>query len=521
MKKKLYEELHARPPIPIEAPKLISTIAFMVEDESQSSSTHEQTREYLSVSEINHFISDVCNYFDLKEDINLHIPHPKEYNSFDMQQSIYTKADKKDLVVFQNHMSFFCITFLAESTGSPKWNAIPPDLKKGICNWDDIISRAVFKTHLNVQKHDLTKIEKGYHLKDIFDSEAKTNDKINNVFIELLGSKVSDGKAFVWTPFRSFVCGDGFNRILVSADINFKSERLGRLVRRVIEIDLYTTIACRNFHTSRKQLKELRQVEKKISETLGKLECEDRKIGPKIQQLRNLDKKIDELEIRKECTHAYLTRQNDLRNELKSYTEKYREYYEKIGNLAKENAGIILVSRYDFQAVLAYSDLVSQRIKELREEYLEGWTRISYFLERTFSPGVRTCQAVLELQNSVSQQIQGAANLLEAGLSLQLQEQEGKTLEQHNEILGKVEEIMRTQQSSEQEERKFERNVELIALFPIAYYVSYIIYKISDLKLSWLIFVPITLILSFWLLFTPTGNKKIENLLKRFNPPNP
>ena len=438
----LYKELHARPPIAIEAPKLISIIAFIIESGQKSLS-----------KEINSLIESILTYCN--SPIPSYDKHKQQlYDCFNTQKLIKRKTDDgkiESLVALQNHTSFFCITFIKDDDDIMpfKWSAIPSDVD--VKNkYFAIIDEAVFKTHMRVEKFDPNQRAQDYNLQKTFNTET-SNYQIFDVFTDLLGSLVSDGKAIVWTPFNSF--DDGFNRILVR-DISLKPGRLGRLVRRLIEIDLYSTIAMRNFNNARIQLAELRKNEINL-----------RDIVSTFNNLPNL--------------------------------HSYQDCYKKISEMAIDIANIIATSRYSFQAVVAYSDLVKQRVNEFREERVEGWTRISYFLERRFYPGVRTCEAALRSQIAVSQEIQGIANLLEAGLSLKLQQQEGERtrrsqeiLTQQKDIFSKVSEIISIQNKREIEESRFKKMVEYISIVPITYYgVSIIDHAFPGI--NWLIFAPI------------------------------
>lgn len=447
----LYKELHARPPIAIEAPKLISIIAFIIESGQKSLS-----------KEINTLIESILTYCN--SPIPIYDKNKQQlYDCFNTQNLIKRKTDDgkiESLVVLQNHTSFFCITFIKDDDGIMpfKWSAIPSDVdvKK---KYSAIIDEAVFKTHMRVEKFDPNQRAQDYNLQKTFNAET-SKYQISDVFTDLLGSLVSDSKAIVWTPFNSF--DDGFNRILVR-DISLKPGRLGRLVRRLLEIDLYSTIAMRNFNSARIQLAELRKNEVIL-----------RDIVSTFNNLPNLHNLFD-----------------------------YQNCYKKISEMAIDIANIIATSRYSFQAVVAYSELVKQRVNEFREERVEGWTRISYFLERRFYPGVRTCEAALRSQIAVSQEIQGIANLLEAGLSLKLQQQEGERtrrsqeiLTQQKDIFSKVSEIIGIQNKREIEESKFKKMIEYISIVPITYYLCSI-FEHMFTEINWFYYAPTIAIFTF------------------------
>lgn len=394
----LYKELHTNPPISIKAPKLVSTIAFIIE-KTGNNQKNQPRKDITSENEINNLINDIYTHYNYshelqkleKEDIQL-------YSCFYKRRLIRDKSNEIR-VVLQNHTSFFSIYFIKEDDEKElySWGAIPDGI---------IHEKAVFKTHIRIEKYDQNQDMQKYNinLKNTFNfgvNEPENFQITDDIFTELLGSMVSDGKAIIWTPFHPFY--DGFNRILVR-DISLNPGRLGRLVRRSIEIDLYSTIALRNFADAREQLEQLRASERAIKNMLSDLS------GTNIDQ----------------------------------------RHYDSIANTAKTVAENISMYRHDFQATVAYSELVRQRINELREQRIEGWARISYFLEKRLYPGVRTCESVLQSQITVSQQIQGVANLLAARLSLQLQNQE----------------------------HRFNRSIQFLAIFPITYYTSTIVIEL-------------------------------------------
>jgi hypothetical protein len=409
----LYKELHTSPPISIKAPKLVSAIAFIIEkevkkEENQNNQRKQLGKDIISEKEIDDLINDIYTYYNyelprLEEDIQQKKDTPL-YSLFYKQRLIRDESNEIR-VVLQNHTSFFRIYFIKEDDEKVhySWGAIPDGINKN--NNFPISEKAVFKTHLRIEKYNQNQDVLTYNtnLKETFNGISAPESCLitdDNIFTELLGSMVSDGKAIIWTPFHPFY--DGFNRILVR-DISLNPGRLGRLVRRSIEIDLYSTIALRNFADAREQLEKLRDKEKKIETMLSTL--------------------------------SGTTDQS---------------HYNDIADTAKTVAENISKYRYDFQATVAYSDLVWQRINELREQRVEGWARISYFLEKRLRPGVRTCESVLQSQITVSQQIQGVANLLAARLNLQLQKQE----------------------------HRFNRNIQFLAIFPITYYMSTIIMEL-------------------------------------------
>ena len=141
-----------------------------------------------------------------------------------------------------------------------------------------------------------------------------------------------------------------------------------------------------------------------------------------------------------------------------------------------------------YQRSVSYAEIVWRRVFELREQQVLDWTRIGYLLERRLRPCIRICEDALRSQNAVSREIQEATSLLEAGLSLNIQEQD----------------------------RKFMIGVQLIAFIPIAYYLSYIIEKFTQGNRSWIITSPIILFALCIIFLTKLGNPIKEMLYKLF-----
>jgi uncharacterized membrane-anchored protein len=105
-----------------------------------------------------------------------------------------------------------------------------------------------------------------------------------------------------------------------------------------------------------------------------------------------------------------------------------QQIYEQLSVLSRSTAKDIASTRYRFYASRAYADLVWERVEQLREQKVAGWSRIGYFLERSFRPAVQTCESALNFQNGILQSIEQAVELLGAGVSIDL-ELEGKNIE--------------------------------------------------------------------------------------------
>ena len=464
-----YEPLHARPPVRVEAPRLISVLAILV-DEDGGKSAQKASRQ-----DVECFIGRCYKHFN---ETPPHVGQGKHlYDRFVTQQMIKEISGDTTFCVMQKHTSFFSVFFYRadnSEAGRFAWSAVPDGLL------EELGGSVAFKTHIRVERADPNRNDHGYELLNIFNcgADAKNGFSVSDIYTELFASKVSDGGAAVWTPFKSF--SDGFNRILIR-DISLRPARLGRLVRRLAEIDMYVALGGRNFYKAQEQLKTFAQHER---------------------DLKNI---VDE--------ESFVRAEND------------RELYKHLSAVSKKVASLIAETRYDFQATLAFSELVSQRIRELREERLEGWTRIGYFLDRTFRPCVRTCESALRYQIAVSQGIQEAASLLGAGLNLLIEEDSVTRAEENKKILSQLHviaessaKLLKQQHKREERQRDLRSRIELIALLPIMYYLSQILYHtINNISTPWAISISLAAAFLFWILITRMGRACANKLTARLS----
>jgi uncharacterized membrane-anchored protein len=74
-------------------------------------------------------------------------------------------------------------------------------------------------------------------------------------------------------------------------------------------------------------------------------------------------------------------------------------------------------------AARAYQDLVERRLAELREVRVEGVQPIGEFVERRLRPAMSTCETVARLQDSLSERISRASEMLRTRVDIALQRQ--------------------------------------------------------------------------------------------------
>jgi len=90
------------------------------------------------------------------------------------------------------------------------------------------------------------------------------------------------------------------------------------------------------------------------------------------------------------------------------------------------------VNHYRFGAATAYYDLVRARIAELREERIQGLQTFQEFTERRLAPAMNTCRAVAGRQESMSQRVARATQLLSTRVGITHERQNQALLESMN-----------------------------------------------------------------------------------------
>ena len=192
----------------------------------------------------------------------------------------------------------------------------------------------------------------------------------------VIGSRVGDGVAIAMADFR--IHADGFSRFLID-DLSLTPRQAGRLVLRLLEIETYLMRALLTFPLARATMPVLAEAD---------------------QQLAGLT------------------------NELVTVNkEQERTLLDRLTGLAATVESTVSSTHYRFIAAHAYHELVERRIVHLREVRVEGLPTFRDFIERRLIPAMNTCEAVATLQESLSQRVSRASELLRTRVDMSLQEQ--------------------------------------------------------------------------------------------------
>ena len=144
----------------------------------------------------------------------------------------------------------------------------------------------------------------------------------------------------MWTDFR--IGPDGYTRMLVH-DHGLSPLRLGRVVRRIHEIETYRMMALLALPLARKVQAELAGLERAVSKVTA-----------------------------------------DMLSARESHEDE--ELLGELSRIARDVEEVSSRTSYRFAASRAYAALVDKRIAELGEEKVMSFQRIGVFLDRRFSP---------------------------------------------------------------------------------------------------------------------------------------
>lgn len=192
----------------------------------------------------------------------------------------------------------------------------------------------------------------------------------------VVGSRVGDGVASVRADFR--IHSDGFSRFLIE-DISLTPRQAGRMVQRLLEIETYLMRALLTLPLARATLPVLFDADQQFAALVNEMAA-----------------------VRSEDEPALLDR---------------------LTRLAAVVEGTISATLGRICAARAYHELVERRIVELRELRVEGLSTLREFVERRLLPAMNTCETVARLQDSLSERISRASELLRTRVDISLQRQ--------------------------------------------------------------------------------------------------
>jgi uncharacterized membrane-anchored protein len=275
---------------------------------------------------------------------------------------------------------------------------------------------------------------------------------------DIAGSQVNQGKAAAWTDFR--IGADGHTRFLIH-NRGLSPFRLGRLARRLHEIETYRMMALLALPLARDLQRELAPLEKTLADIVDRMAsvqdpAEDANL---LADLTAISRQVETLSNR---------------------------------------------SSYRFAASRAYGTLVAKRVAELHEERNSDYPRIGVFLDRRFSPALTTCEAVAQRLQDLAQRCERASNLLRTRVDIALENQN--------------QQLLRSMESRARQQLMLQETVEGLSVVAISYYLIGIVTKFLSgsteflfgkavKELEWLV-IPVV-VLAVW-----AGLRQLKKRLK-------
>lgn len=207
----------------------------------------------------------------------------------------------------------------------------------------------------------------------------------------IYGGKVVEGAAAVWTTFQVDDYGQG--RYVVAAG-TLTPGRVGRLARRLLDVENYYHLVLLPVPEYRRQVALLRDAELRIT-------AHSEEIATELAR-RETDPE------REHGWLVYLTR--DLAD-LIQLTERMR---------------------YRFSAANSYFAILEERLHWLREQTGDGYQSLTEFLTNRVAPAVRSYRNFIERADALGAQLTTLGNMLRTRVNLTMERQNLKTIEAMN-----------------------------------------------------------------------------------------
>lgn len=206
------------------------------------------------------------------------------------------------------------------------------------------------------------------------------NTKCEKLSADSIASDVGGGDAEVYSNFR--LSDGGFVEIILF-NRRLNAYRTGRMVRRLLEIETYRMMALLAAPVAQETVRRLQDFDKRVHQLLSHM-----------QGATKIDKTL----------------------------------LSEVTMLSSDVLNFSAVARRRFGATKAYAEIVSSRIKELREERVEQRQRVSTFIDRRFQPAVRSFRAAERRLDELARRVSLTGDLLRTTIQVQLEDQNAALL---------------------------------------------------------------------------------------------
>lgn len=277
----------------------------------------------------------------------------------------------------------------------------------------------------------------------------------------LLSSTVNSEQAQLWTAYR--IHSDNMGRFLIF-NKTLNPCQMGRLVRRVLELETYRMMALLSFPIARKISPDIRDMNLELSNV--------------IQQISKIQNLEDERDLLSRLTH-----------------------------LSARIESIISDTNYRFSATKAYYRLAQSRLQELDETEVSGLQTLNEFLSRRLSPAYLTCESIEKDLDVLSNRIDRASELLRTRMNL--------TIESQNQ------DVLLSMNRRAKLQLRMQQAVEGLSVAAISYYLVGLVKYVSESAkaMGWISspYLITGLAVPVAILFVMFGHRRIKKKLEKEN----
>ena len=366
-------ELHARPFPTVAAPARAAFFAYKsADDETGRDEVADRTH--------------LCRLLDMFD-----VAHPDDgaTHFFGQLGSVWVK--------WECHTEFVTYTAILDDKGNVPFDGSEFDIFPA--EWlADLPGLTLSSTSLRIESDLETELIKG-KLSDWFVSES------------LAVSRVLDNAAVIAGDYR--MDGNGHLRFAVFVPPSTGRRRVGRIVQRLNEIEVYKTMSMLGLIRARALSSELNLIDIEMSELVAALADDQISAEDNLHALLRLSAKLEHHSAR---------------------------------------------VAYRFAASKAYSAIVAQRIEVLREGQFEGRQTFREFMMRRFDPAMRTVQALdARLQDLIARAIR-TGDLLRTRVDVERQ--------------GQSQELLTSMNRRADVQLRLQKTVEGLSIVAISYYAT-------------------------------------------------
>ena len=343
LRQTLNDEVHARPPVPLDTPEFVTYLAFLHHEGSAS--------------------REPAHLAQLAEQLGLPPPATDSGHVLLEATGFRLKWER------HNEFSSYCFFRRIEPEDSPDEYAllhVPAAWRKAIPGL------LIAATHIELRGVAEVPLETVLH------QQSRHGQA-------LVASAVSDGAGWVLTDFHLH---GGFSHFLL-LDKGFTPRQAGRIAQRLVEIETYRVMALLAF-----------PVAKEVGRLVSRAEDELADLMDGMGQSRS--------------------------------AEDDRAVLARLSRIAAEIERSVARTTFRFGAAAAYYRLVRQRIDDLREQRLPGFSPIGEFMDRRLVPAIDTCASIARRQADLSDRIARNSQLLRTRVDVEIERQNQELLAQMN-----------------------------------------------------------------------------------------